>query len=320
MRGWAAATLPNTWMLTLSSAPKRQHYVPQFYLRQFAVAGDANKVAVVERHRDILASGRKSVGSIGYEEGLHDFVEDGVAGSIEGAVNKVIETPLSDSRTWEKIETGNFAKLEDVYGLSIYGFARHLYRRNIQMLRFMEAENARFRAGRLFELTADERAMHRRIADSPGGPHQLFRASVLDTAMPEDAAAINVMVCQSPVPFRSSTNPTLIVSQPGQKSILGEMFNSLRTWWLSLDRHWGAFIIAGGPPGFTNNVVEPAVARVINQRFLIQLLHGDARYMLADDPFLEADLEWAGFKFEQRTTHGVRYRADTWLDPDPVTL
>jgi hypothetical protein len=307
------------WMWTLSNAPKRHHYVPQFYMRRFVRADDANKVTVLERHRDVLVADRKSVGSIGYEEGLHDFVEDGVAGSIEGEVNKVIETPFSDSRTWEKVETGNCASLDEVDGLSIYGFARHLYRRNIRMLRFMEAENARFRAGELFELTAEERAMHRRIADSPGGSHQLFRKSVLDTSMPEDAATINVMVCQSSVPFRSSTNPTLMVSQPGVKSIFGEMFNSLRTWWLSLDRHCGAFIIAGGPPGFSNRGVQPEIARVINQRFLTQLLHGDARYMLADDPYIEADLEWAGFKFEQRTTHGFRYRADSWVDPAPAT-
>ncbi len=300
--------------------PKRHHYVPQFYLRQFANTDEVNKVAVLERHRDNLVADRKSVGSIGYEEALHDFVEDGIAGSIEGEINKLVETPFSHSRTWEKIETGNCANLDDVDGLSIYGFARHLYWRNIRMLRFMEAENARFRAGKLFELTAEERAMHRRIAESPGGPHQLFRKSVLDTSMPKDAADINVMICQSPIPFRSSTNPTLMVSQPGVKSIFGEMFNSLRTWWLSLDRHWGAFIIAGGPPGFSNRRVQPEIARVINQRFLTQLLHGDARYMLADDPYLEADLEWAGFKFEQRTTHGFRYRADSWVDPAPETL
>ncbi|MDB5576615.1 MAG: hypothetical protein JWR80_1791 [Bradyrhizobium sp.] len=299
----------------MSNDAKRHHYVPQFYLRRFACAGDANKLMVVERHGQVLVADRKSVGSIGYEDGLHDYVEDGVAGSIESEINKAVETPFSDSRTWEKIETGNFASLDDADGLSIYGFARHLYRRNIKMLRFMEGQNARFLAGTLADVTAEERAMHRRIADSPGGPHQLFRASVIDTAMPEDAAAINIMVCQSPIPFRSSTNPTLIVSEPGRKSMFGDMFNALRTWWLTLDRHWGAFIIAGGPPGFSNMGVQPEIARVLNQIFLVQLLHGDARYMLADDAFLEPDLDWAGFRFEQRTTRGFRYRADTWQDP-----
>lgn len=102
-------------------------------------------------------------------------------------------------------------------------------------------------------------------------------------------------------------------------SVFGEMFRSLRAWWLTLDWHWGAFTITGGPPGFSSQAVEPAVSRMINQCYLVQMLHGDARYMLADDPYLESNLEWAGFAFEQRTPHGFRYRADRWRDPKDWT-
>ena len=302
------------------NAAEDHHYVPQFYMRRFALSDDANKVMAVERHGDILNFARKSVGSIGYEKRLHDFVESEVPGSIEGDVNKLVETPFAESPTWRKIVGGECASLDAADGLSIYGFARHLLRRNVRMLRFMQTEHARFKAGKLFELTAEERVMHQRIAQGPGGPHQMFRASVLDTSMPDDAHAINVMVCQSPIPFRSSTNPTLLISQPGQESIFGDMFNPLRTWWLGLDRYFGAFIIAGGPPGFSNLGVRPEIARVVNRRFLVQLLHGDARYMLADDDHIETDLEWAGFKFDKNTTHGFRYRADGWVDPNPDTL
>ena len=289
--------------------PKRQHYVPQFYMRRFACADDPNKVMAVERHHDILVADRKSIGSIGYEDGLHDFVEDGVAGSIEGEINKAIETPFSDSETWKKIESGACASIDATDGPSIYGFARHLQRRNLKTLRFMETENARFLAGEIKDLTDEERAMLQWITETPGGAHQLFREGALDTAMPADALIINVMVCRSPIPLRSSTNPTLMVSYPGRQSVVGEMFNSLRTWWLTLDRHWGAFIIAGGPPGFSNNDMPLDAARMVNRQYLTQLTHGGARYMLVDDRFLESDLEWAGYAFEQRITHGFRYRA-----------
>lgn len=293
----------------MASDPKRHHYVPQFYMRRFACADDANKVMVLERHRDLLVADRKSIGSIGYEDGLHDFVEDGVAGSVEGEINKVIETPFSASRTWQKIEDGACASLDASDSLSIYGFARHLQRRNLATLRFMETENARFLAGELTDLTDEERAMHERLAKTPGGIHHLFREAALDTMPPDDAAAITLMVCQSPIALRASTNPAVVISAPGRQSVFGEMFNSLRTWWLTLDRHWGAFIIAGGPPGFTSNMLPEDAARVINRQYLVQLTHGDARYMLADDSFLEPDLLWAGHAFEQRTTHGFRYRA-----------
>ncbi|HTH97494.1 MAG TPA: hypothetical protein VL574_08765, partial [Stellaceae bacterium] len=88
---------------------------------------------------------------------------------------------------------------------------------------------------------------------------------------------------------------------------LGAMFKSLRTWWLTLDRHWGAFIASGGPPGFSAGAASHDVARVVNRQYLVQFLAGSARYLLADDDSVEADLAWAGFKLAQRTAGGDRY-------------
>ena len=130
----------------------------------------------------------------------------------------------------------------------------------------------------------------------------------MDSLLPADADVINVIVCQTPNRLRSSTNPTVTISYPGRKSIFGAMFNSLRTWWITLDRHWGAFIVAGGPSGFSLNLITPELTRVVNRQYLTQFLHGDARYMLADDDFIATDLDWAGFVFDQKTTRGSRYR------------
>ncbi|WP_083224800.1 DUF4238 domain-containing protein [Sphingomonas panacis] len=189
--------------------PKRHHYVPQFYLRRFACADDANKVRVVERHGDIVAIDRKSIDRIGYEDALHAYVQDGVPRSIEGPINQAIETPFSNSATWKMIAEGSFASLSEVDRIPIYGFARHLQRRNLETLRFIEAESARFADGQLDGgLTEDEHEMHAWIAASAENAHALFREGALDTAIPEDAGAINVMVCRSPIPLRTSTNPT----------------------------------------------------------------------------------------------------------------
>jgi hypothetical protein len=159
------------------------------------------------------------------------------------------------------------------------------------------------------ELTDEERDMHAWIASDPGAAHELFRAGAMETMLPADASAINVIVCQTPIALRSSTNPAVRLSHPGNDSIFGVMFNSLQTWWLALDRHWGAFIVAGGPSGFSARAVPPDLARVVNRQYLVQLLEGSARYMLADDDFLGEDLEWAGFTFAQRTARGFRYRS-----------
>lgn len=293
-----------------ANAPKRHHYVPKFYLRRFACVDDLNKVTVLERHRDILIADRKSIDGIGYEERLHDYVYDGAPASIEGDLNKVIETPFSSSPTWSKISSGNCASLDASDRLPIYGFAQHIQRRNLETLRFIDAEHARFLAGELDgDLSDEERDMHEWMTASLGGAHALFRAGALETMLPADADAIKVMVCRASIAFRTSTNPAVVISHPGQDSVFGEMFNSLRTWWLTLDKHWGAFIIAGGPSGFSIREVPVEVARVVNRQYLVQFIKGGARYLLADDDFVGLDLEWAGFAFEQRTTRGFRYRA-----------
>lgn len=290
--------------------PKRHHYVPQFYLRRFACPEDPNKVRILERHGDILVTGRKSIDRIGYEESMHDFVAEGVAGSIERPINRVIETPFSNSPTWAKITDVACAQLDETDQISIYGFARHLQRRNLETLRFIEAESLRFKAGALdANLSEEEREMHEWIAASADNAHALFRDGAMDTTIPEDAAAINLMVCHSPIPLRTSTNPTLMISVPGRQSAFGALFNNLRTWWLTLDRHCGAFNVAGGPPGFTNAAMPEDAARVINRQYLVQ--HGNSltvRYMIGDDPHLDDDLEWAGFRFDRHTTHGARWR------------
>ena len=285
-----------------AGTPKRHHYVPQFYLRRFACPDDPKKVRLLERHGDILAIDRKSIDRIGYEDALHDYVEHGVPGSIEQPINRVIETPFSSSPTWKKIADNGCVSLDEADRIPIYGFAGHLQRRNLERLRFIESESARFVDGHLDgALTEDEREMHEWIAASADNAHALFREGAMDTAMPEDAAAINVMICHSSIQLRTTTNPTLMISAPGHQSIFGDFFNELRTWWLTLDRHCGAFIVAGGPAGFSNMTMPPETVRVINRQYLVQ--HGNSmtvRYLLADDPYLDEDLVWAGYEFDHR--------------------
>jgi hypothetical protein len=107
-----------------ANTPKRHHYVPQFYLQRFACQDDPNKVRVLERHGDILVIDRKSIKGIGYEEGMHDFVAEGVSGSIEVPINRVIETPFSNSPTWKKVAAGNSSSLNEQDKVPIYGYAQ----------------------------------------------------------------------------------------------------------------------------------------------------------------------------------------------------
>jgi hypothetical protein len=294
----------------MTEHPKKHHYVPQFYIRRFALPDDTNKVMVLERHGDIVVSGPKSIANIGYEDGLHDYeaVTEGASRSIEGDLNRNIETPFSKGPTWLKISEGRCASLDAADLAPLYGFAKHLQSRNVETLRFIESQHRRYLAGELEnELTPDEREMHKWIAANKGASHELFRAGAMDTLLPSDASAINMIVCKASDRFRSSTNPAIRLTFPGNESVFGEMFKSLRTWWLTLDHYWGVLITAGGPSGFSTWPVPKEFVRVINQRFLCQLTMGDARYMLADDDHITDDLTWAGFGLTNLTSRGMRF-------------
>lgn len=127
---WSNHDISTECLTVAASEPKNHHYVPQFYLRRFVCRDDQNKVQVLERHRDIVVSDRKSIRRIGHEERMHDFEVGGVAHSIEGALNRAVETPFSTSSTWLKISSGNCAGLNGTDRLPIYGFARHLQLRS----------------------------------------------------------------------------------------------------------------------------------------------------------------------------------------------
>lgn len=76
------------------NAPIKHHYVPQFYMRQFACADNARKVMTLECHCDVVVADRKSIEGIGWEERLHDYDDAGAPASIEGDINRDIETPF----------------------------------------------------------------------------------------------------------------------------------------------------------------------------------------------------------------------------------
>ncbi|MGH6679311.1 MAG: hypothetical protein ACREDL_10370 [Bradyrhizobium sp.] len=118
--------------------------MPQFYMRRFACADDENKVMVLERHSDVVVADRKSIEGIGYEEYLQDYDDNGIPASLEGDLNKVIETPFSQSRTWIKIASGNCANLDETDRLPLYGSDRHLQLCNLETLRIIEMQQARY--------------------------------------------------------------------------------------------------------------------------------------------------------------------------------
>ncbi|MCI1271657.1 MAG: DUF4238 domain-containing protein [Sphingobium sp.] len=297
-----------------SNDPHRHHYVPQFYLSQFACHDDENKVTTLAAYNggDIVAE-RKSISRIGYEEKLHDYEFKGEKRSIEGTINDQIETPFTQGSTWRKVTSGRTAELDETDIEPLYGLIHHLQRRNLEALRFIEMEQARIRRhGFSADDTEEERAMHAALAAHPDAVRAFFHEGILQEApYLDDAAELGMLVYRTGLRLRTSTNPVIAIGLPGEeagrKRANGD---AARAWWLPLTPHCGVVMTLGASfTGHSNAAIPDDSAQGLNRHYLVQLLQAlSVRYVLAEDQHIESDLKWAGYRIEVRTNQGFRYR------------
>src|SRR2546423_840532 len=108
------------------STPRDHHYVPQFFLRNFAIDPERKRIATVAKHGDRAIWAERSIESLGYERDLYVHLRRGVPVSVETTINTRIETPISQSDPWAKIASGNTAALDRFDKPVLYALIRHL--------------------------------------------------------------------------------------------------------------------------------------------------------------------------------------------------
>ncbi len=293
---------------------KRHHYVPRFYMRRFASAADPNKVDCLFRHEPFIVSKPKSIALIGYEDDLHTLTTIAGRPSIEGDLNTGIETPLTQTSTWRKIEAGDVEALDEAEDkLNLFVLLRHLQTRNLENLRHIETELVRIRRdGFPADYSDDERAMYRSIARSPAGARGFFLQMALTPAAflsQFDRCGMNILT--SDLRLRTSSNPVLAVPQAlGPVRLFGKVGTDFQCHWLPLTPHIGILLTVAAPEwGWSKTTLPADAARVLNQLYLVQLLDGlSVRYCFADDPHIESDLRWAGFDEIERRNGRFRAR------------
>jgi hypothetical protein len=279
---------------------KRNHYVPQFYMRQFALCDERTKIRCLTRHDPYVSVGVKSISRIGYEEDLYTFGVAGSGASIEGDLNKNIETPIANSETWSKIVAGEPDRLDKSDKLTLYLLMRHLQFRNIENLQFIEQEVEHVRkSGFRDDYSEDEREMYAAIARTAAGPRSYFLSMAVNArqfALQWDRACITVI--RSRIPLRTSTNPTLVIPRKlGHIRLFEELEAGAFCYWLPLSRHFGAMLTMSRRfNDFVHQELPDDAARLFNRLYLVQLLEMQStRHCFADDPEIDQDFQWAGF-------------------------
>src|SRR6267154_1644939 len=112
------------------NAPRDHHYVPQFFLRNFAVDSERKKLTTVAKHGGRAVWAERSIAHLGYERDLYVYFRGGVPVSVETRINEHIEIPISKSDTWAKIASGRADALDRSDKPILYALIRHLEARN----------------------------------------------------------------------------------------------------------------------------------------------------------------------------------------------
>lgn len=299
----------NTIVMSNPKAPRKHHYVPQFYLRNFCCHDDENKVPSLSRNNPFLIKKRNSIGNIGYEDYLYKISDKDIEICIEKHLNADTETPFSQSLTWRKVSDNTPELLTKNDKFILYIFIRHLESRNIETLEFLRIEQQRVNDPKYInEYSESERRMHTELGLLPNGVENFYLGMSGGVEQYFEAfEKVSISVLGSKIPLRTSTNP--VVNVP-INTFKNEVFDPNRTTkWFPMTPYVGVMLHMN--PDYCDfsgyQVVENNVIRTLNRLYLVQLLESKTtRHMIASDDYLEDDLRWAGVQIDSKNPRKFR--------------
>jgi hypothetical protein len=280
--------------------PHHHHYAPQFFLRNFACDSEGRKVNTIMKHGLRAVWARRSIENIGFEHDLYVHMSQGRPVSVERAINRKIETPISRTDTWQKIVSGRTDALDLSDKPVLYALIRHL---EVRTPHYFETgrELAELAASNDsgIDFTDDEREMYAELrADSELAKAMFSRmSSTLDWTEAGYRGAF-LAVWRSPIRLRSSTTPVMPQRAPMHPALHlplpGMVPYQLL---LTLNTTTAVVLIQGDFDGAFSNVEIPLdAARMINRHFVGQFSHfPHVSHLITERERLIEDMTWASY-------------------------
>ncbi|CAN5156077.1 hypothetical protein BH10PSE4_BH10PSE4_46690 [soil metagenome] len=300
--------------------PRDHHYAPQFYLRNFAIDAERRKIATIAKNGSRVIWGERSIETLGYERDFYVHQTDGAPVSVETAINRRIETPISASETWRKIASGRADMLDRSDRSILYALVRHLKTRTPHALQ-TSLELAQMAAGPNSEIpfTDEERTMYAAIRAWPGGVKAFMNLAASNMLWSrENFESCALIVLRSPIPLRASTTPVLSVPAPPNPA-LSQPLPGMSAYVEILPlAPTTMLILALGDFGgaFSNTAMTLDEARHYNRQFIGQLRHFDPiRHVITGRDGLVEEMAWAGYETVAASEHKIVFRR---LEPEAV--
>lgn len=293
--------------------PHKHHYVPQFFLRNFAADAERKKVLCVTKRGSYAIWAQSSIENIGYEDDLYVHSEHGVPISVETRINTGVETPISRSDTWAKIAGGRGDSLDASDRPILYSLIRHLEVRTPQ--RFAtQMELAEMSANPASEIrfTDNERTRYAMMRSDPALARAVFnmQASSLEWTK-ENYEGAMLVIMRSRVKLRTSTAPVVTMKSPPHPAmalLLPDMVPYQTI--LTLNPYTAASLILGDFDNhFANIEISDDIAPGLNRTLVGQFAHFDAiRHVIAGRDDLVKDMEWAHFGLIKDTAAKIVFK------------
>jgi hypothetical protein len=293
--------------------PRDHHYAPQFYLRNFAVDPDRRKIATVAKNNDVAVWSQRSIEGLGYERDFYVHMRDGAPVSVETAINRRLETPISASETWEKITNGRADALDRTDRPILYALIRHLQARTPHA-RETVRQLAEMAASPMSEIpfSDEEREMYAAVRASPGGHtgYMNAMASSLDWTA-DDFESCGISIFRSPIPLKASTTPVISVPAPAHPALKLDLPGMTPfSFVLPLDPHTLAMLAIGDFDGhFANNEMPLTAALGFNQQYVGQFaFFPKIRHLITGREGLTEAMTWAPYDFVAEDQRKVVFR------------
>lgn len=197
----------------ITQEPRDHHYTPQFFLRNFAVDGDKNRITTVAKHGPVAVWTERSIKGIAHERDFYVHMNGSIPVSVESGINQRIETPISRSDTWAKIATGRTEALDSSDKPILYALIRHLEARTPHYEATMnelaaKAENP----DSDIPFAEEERNHFAVLRTNKEAAKATFHAMAATSPWSvDDYMGAGMSVLRSPIPLRSSTIPVLAI-------------------------------------------------------------------------------------------------------------
>ena len=293
--------------------PRDHHYVPQFYLRSFAVDPERLKVATVAKNGEMAVWALRSIEGIGFERDLYVHMQRGTPVSVETTINADIETPLSKSDTWQKIIQGREDALDASDKPYLYALIRHLNARTPHALTTtLELAAMAADPNSAMEFAEEERAFYASLHNNPQKAQALFNAQASSLSWAErDYRHARMTIYRSPIRLRTATTPVMSLKVPEHKSLILPL-PGMTPYQQVLPLSPTAVLTlvqANFEDEFRNQDIPFEVATYFNQSRAGLFAHFDTiRHMVTDREGLVDTMTWAPYDLVKDTPTKIVFR------------